>query len=97
VLLFVFTLFDEELLVLLFVLMFVLLLVLVFVFVLLLVLVFMFVLLLVLVFVVTVVLMVVNPLSSQYCVPAVQSPTGSACTFDDKKPSVKNATPIKKN
>jgi uncharacterized SAM-binding protein YcdF (DUF218 family) len=95
VLLFVFTLLDEELLVLLFVLMFVLLLVLVFV--LLLVLVFMFVLLLVLVFVVTVVLMVVNPLSSQYCVPAVQSPTGSACTFDDKKPSVKNATPIKKN
>jgi hypothetical protein len=99
-LLFVFVevLFDVEVftLVLFEVLTLVLLLVLVFTFVLLLVLVFvlvlLLVLLLVLVLVVTVVLIVVNPLSSQYCVPDVQSPVWSELTANDivNKPNINN-------
>jgi len=74
----------------------VLLLVLVFTFVLLLVLVFVFVfvleLLFVFVFVVVVVLIVVKPLSSQYCVPEVQSPVWSALAANDivSKPKISN-------
>jgi hypothetical protein len=57
-----------------------------------LVLVLLLVLLLVLVLVVTVVLIVVKPLSSQYCVPEVQSPVGSELTANDivNKPNINN-------